>query len=229
MSDRRFERVPFALEVEFRTAGAFLVAYSTNLSKGGMFIETNDPLPVGKEVALRFNVPGEGTIEVQGVVAWVQAWTTEGRPQGMGVRFEHLDGRHGEAIDRIVGGFRGLRVIVLASETHARQVLARAVRSIVATAEVIEAADADAAEAALARQPDLAVIDLDGTEADGLLTLRLAKAGGAALPVIATARDADAKKRARELGADEVLGNPPAFPDLQAAVVRALGRPSRVR
>lgn len=230
MNDRRHERVSVALEVEYRSSGAFLVAYTANLSKGGVFIETDHPLPIGKEVLLRFNVPGEGVIEVHGVVAWVQAWAADGKPQGMGIRFEQLDGRHGELIDRVVASFRGLRVIVLATDVSTRTILARAVRSILGAAEVVEAADAEAAEKAFGREADLAVIDLDDTHADGLLTLRLAKAStGRPIPVIATARHEENRARAREFGADELLGNPPSFPELQAAIVRALSRPSKVR
>lgn len=232
-TDRKFERVPLGLEVEFRTPGAFLVAYSSNLSKGGMFVETDNPLPMGTEVKLRFSIPGQGLLEVQGVVAWVQAWKAGEKSQGMGIRFEHLDAKHGEAIDRIVAGFRGLRVIVLATSNHTRAVLARAVRSILSAAEVVEAADADTAEAALAKPADLAIIDLDDDDPevnDGLLTLRIAKSLSSSkpLPVIATAREEDKRARARDLGADEVLPNPPAFIDLQSAVVRTLGRPSRI-
>lgn len=232
MSDRKFDRVPLGLEVEFRTAGAFLVAYSVNLSKGGMFVETENPLPMSSEVTLRFSIPNAGTLEVRGVVAWVQAWKTADKPQGMGIRFEQLDARHGEMIDRIVAGFRGLRVIVLATNAQSRAILVRAVRSILSAAEVVETADADAAEAALGRDADLAIIDLDDDDPevnDGLLTLRIAKSlAGRPLPVIATAREEDARVRARDLGADEALPNPPSFPDLQSAVVRTLGRPSRI-
>jgi uncharacterized protein (TIGR02266 family) len=234
VSDRRHERVPFSgLEVEFRTPGAFLVAYSTNLSKGGMFVETASPLPIGSEVTLRFTIPGESTMEVHGVVAWVQAWAAGDKPQGMGIRFEQLDERHGAVIDRIVAGFTGLRVVILSTHGHARTILARAVRSILATAEVVDTSDFDAAELALKQRPaDLAVLDLDAEDPemnDGLLALGIAKSSARSLPVIATAREEPMRARARELGADEVLANPPSLPDLQAAIVRVLARPARVR
>ena len=116
MTDRKHERVPARLEVEFRNASAFLVAYSTNLSRGGMFVETNDPLPVGHQLTLRFAVPTLPTIEVTGVIAWVQAWGTNEHEKGMGIRFEHIDERHGDLIDRLVGAFRGVRVVVMSGD-----------------------------------------------------------------------------------------------------------------
>ena len=72
MTDRVYDRVPLSLEVEYRTAGAFLVAYTSNLSKGGLFIDTDAPLGTGTELLLRFTIPGAGPIEVRGVAAWVR-------------------------------------------------------------------------------------------------------------------------------------------------------------
>jgi uncharacterized protein (TIGR02266 family) len=240
MSDRHHERIPVALEVEYRTAGAFLVAYSSNLSKGGIYLETDTPPPIGTELALKFTIPAMGKggagapllIEVRGLVAWVRTAAqaaVDGKPAGMGVEFEHLDQRHGDLIDRIVSVFQGLKVLVLASSPHGRQLLARAVRSILASAEVLEAMDADTAEKAFRHEPDLAIIDLDDSSADGLLTLRLAKTHASRpLPVIAASREDNARKRARELGADEVLHTPIGLTELQAAILRAMGKPLRI-
>ncbi|HKA88692.1 MAG TPA: TIGR02266 family protein [Haliangiales bacterium] len=229
VDDRVYERVPLAIEVEYRTAGAFLVSYSSNLSKGGVFLDTPSPAPEGTELTLRFTIPPSEVIEVRGRVKWVRAEAAPGQPAGMGVEFEHLDARHGDVIDGIVSRFRGLRVVVLAKSPMARAFLGRAVRSILASADVVEVTDADAADRIFQEDPDLAVIDLDDTRADGLLTVRLAKnTPRHPMPVIVTARDDETQARARELGADEVVGAPLTLPDLQAAVVRALGRPIRV-
>jgi DNA-binding response OmpR family regulator len=89
--------------------------------------------------------------------------------------------------------------------------------------------DVEDAEEAFGKNPDLALVDMDDPEGDGLATLRLAKtAVGKALPVIVVSRDEDRRMRAAELGADEVLPNPPLLPDLQAAVMRATAKPMRV-
>lgn len=229
MTDRVHDRIPLFLEVEYRTAGAFLVSYTSNLSKGGLFIDTDRPLTVGTELLLRFTIPESGRIEVRGVVAWIRPVSTDGKPTGMGVEFEQLDTRHGEIIDAIVGGFKGLSIMIVAVSMSARALLARAVRSILSSAEVVEVPSADAAEAALRDEPDLAIIDLDDPDAgDGLYALRLAKTAKHQLPVIAAGREEDARQRARELGADEVLTAPLVLTELQAAILRALGRPLRV-
>jgi type IV pilus assembly protein PilZ len=227
LSDRLFDRVPVSFEVEYRTAGAFLVAYTANLSKGGLFIETPRPLAVGTELLLRFTVPDSDRIEVRGHVAWVRATPADGMLAGMGVEFEHLDARHGQVIDAVVAAFRGLTILLVATGAAARSLLTRAVLSVLSTAEVREVTTADAAEAALRDKPDLAIIDLDGGDtSECLYALRLAKVSH--LPVLATSHDEGARARAQELGADETLPTPIVVADLQAAILRLLGRPSRV-
>jgi uncharacterized protein (TIGR02266 family) len=229
LSDRVHDRIPLSLEVEYRTAGAFLVAYTANLSKGGLFIETERPLVTGTDILVRFTIPKHGPIEVRGIVAWVRSAPVDGKPSGMGVEFENLEARHGELIDGIVGGFRGLSILVVARTLHARAQLSRSVRSILSTAEVVEAEAADGIEARLGADPDLVILDLDeGAEGEALYALRLAKTRATPLPVIATSREEGARTRARDLGADEVIATPLVMTDLQASILRALGRPLRV-
>jgi len=57
MSEREHQRIPYAVEVEFRTASSFLVAYSVNVSRGGLFLETEHEVPVGAQITLRLAVP----------------------------------------------------------------------------------------------------------------------------------------------------------------------------
>ncbi len=241
MSDRKFERVALALEVEYRNAAAFLISYSTNLSKGGMFVETEEPLPVGTEVALRFAIPGEPHIDVIGIVAWVQAWKTQQQPRGMGIRFDQLEEQHGEAIDRIVSGFQGLRALVMSADVSARGQLARQLRTIVGSADVVEAAGGEDIERALERDCDLLLVEfattadesqdgdpgasLPGGYAEQILSIRLAKAHRPPVPVLALAHEEARRALAVELGADVVLPSPPNFADLQTAVLRLLGKP----
>jgi len=231
LTDRVYDRVPLNLEVEYRTAGAFLVAYTSNLSKGGLFIDTEAPLDTGTELLLRFTIPGAGPIEVRGVVAWVRPEPVEGKPSGMGVEFEQLDARHGQIIDQIVGSFSGLEILVFAAGFQARAQLARSVRSVLSSAVVVESATSDGAESVIRGDPDLAIIDLDAsdTSGDGLYVLRRCKTARAHhIPAIVISRDEPMRERARDLGADELLPAPTAVADLQASILRALGRPLRV-
>lgn len=242
MTDRRHTRIPLALEVSYRSAGAFLVAYTTNLSKGGVFIETEELLPEGTEITLRLAVPGEASLELVASVAWVSEVSEGGRGPGMGLRFEQLDAAHGELVDRLVGRFRGVRVLVIGIEQASRTQLARMVRSVIGAAEVSEAHGAESGERALKRDVDLLLLDLappdhEPKRADQstpsaselLLLLRLAKAHVPPVPVIALAEDHERRRLAKELGADAALTSPPQQVELQGELLRLLGRPTQAK
>jgi uncharacterized protein (TIGR02266 family) len=232
MADRRQPRLPISLEVAYRTAGAFLVSYSINLSKGGIFIETQTPLEVGEHVSLSLNVPGVGPLEVQGVVAWVRTGTIDGLPDGMGIQFDALDAKYGDVIDEMVRGFVGLTVLVVAASPDRLALIGRYVRSIIAC-DIVEATNASVAEVALEQGPDLVVADLDLQPEMGLRCIRAAKARAAQqahpTPVILLAGDHRVRNAGKSAGADEALATPPSYHELQAAVIRMLSRPAAVR
>jgi uncharacterized protein (TIGR02266 family) len=232
MADRRLPRLPISLEVAYRTAGAFLVSYSVNLSKGGIFLETQSPLEPGESVTLKFEVPGEGPIEVEGVVAWVRSNDPTGLPNGMGIQFAELDARYGEVIDEMVRSFVGLTVLVVAASPDRLALIGRYVRSIIAC-EIVEATNAAVAEVALEESPDLVVVDLDLQPEMGLRCVRAAKAHAAALesptPVITLAGNQRVRDAGKSAGADEGLATPPSYHELQAAVIRTLSRPVSVK
>lgn len=226
---RRHSRVPVAFEVRYHSAGAFLVAYSSNLSKGGIFIETAAPLAVGTAVTLSLSAPlVAGPLLVDGVVAWVRDGVSpEGYPVGMGVQFRPLEESFGAVIDRIVSAFEGLRILVVLADTSARSVIVRYLKSII-TAHVIEAIDADTATTALEAGVDLCLLDLDDG-ADAERTLRTARERpDHATPTIVLGANELTRERARILGADETVASPPVFAALQAAVIHCLGKPATV-
>jgi uncharacterized protein (TIGR02266 family) len=230
--DRRSPRLPIKLRVEYRTAGAFLVSYSVNLSKGGIFVETPSPLPVGSQLELQFEVPGAGELTVEGLVAWVRQGEFDGLPDGMGVQFDQLDRRYGDVIDGLVRTFVGLTVLVVAASHERLALLARYVRSII-TCEIIEATDEHVAEGALAAGPDLVIVDLDLMSELGLKTILAAKArdvhAAHPTPVILLADSPELREQGMAAGADEALATPPSYHDLQGAVIRTLSRPAAIR
>ena len=227
-SGRRLTRVPVQLEVQYRTSGNFLVAYSTNLSKGGLFLSTEDPLPVGSTLRLKIAVPGiDEAIEADATVTWVRPRATpEGHPRGMGLEFAGAFGSYGEIIDRVVASFKGLRLLMVGAPGPTRSLVGRYLRSII-SCEILELTVGDTLGLA-AQQADLVVLDLESSGAEGLEAIRAIKVR-TRTPVIAMANDDPDRKAARRDGADEVLGSPPSFSDLQASVIRALARPAGVK
>ena len=64
-SDRREERV--TINKEFESFDQFIQEYVTNISRSGAFIRTDQPLPVGTEVNLRFTVIMDDIESIEGL------------------------------------------------------------------------------------------------------------------------------------------------------------------
>jgi uncharacterized protein (TIGR02266 family) len=229
MSEREHQRIPYGVEVEFRTASSFLVAYSVNLSRGGIFLETEADIPSGAEMTLRLAVPSIGTVTLTGMVAWRRGRESLDGPPGVGLEFVELAPELGAVIDRLIAGYEGISVLLLSPDRVDRTSLTRVIRSILGTADVVSAGDARVAETLLTGDIDLAVIDVDADPEGALGALRQAKAVAPPVPAIALASTKKLREHARAAGADEVASNPPSFGELQVLLVRALGRPLSVR
>jgi type IV pilus assembly protein PilZ len=90
---RQWERVLVDLEVDYRSDDTFLFAYITDISAMGIFVRTTTPEPAGTRLNLRFNVPGQGVLELEGVVIWINPFRPGDRENlnpGMGVQFVGL-------------------------------------------------------------------------------------------------------------------------------------------
>jgi type IV pilus assembly protein PilZ len=223
---RRHERASITLEVQFRTTGSFLVSYSLNLSKGGLFLDTPELLPVGSRLAVSFVIPGADlTIETDAEVMWVRSSVSdEGLPPGMGLRFEHLEDRLGALIDRIVQGFQGMRLVAVASEQTGQDRLSRNLRSIL-TAEVTQATATELLIEGFGTKSDLLLVDLDSTGSDGLALIQKAAAEKPSIPAVAVSRSAELRAAAADAGAQAVLENPPPYEILRQCVLDVLGKP----
>ena len=221
--------MPYAVQVEFRTASSFLVAYSVNLSRGGLFLETEAEVPVGSPVSLGLAVPGLGTVQLTGAVAWRRGRESADGPPGIGVEFVELTPDLGGLIDRLVSNYEGITVLLYASDRIDRTSLTRVIRSILGTAEVVSAEDAAVAGTMMTSEVDVSVIDVDSDPEGAFAALRKAKYTDPPIPTIALASSKKLREHAKAAGADEVASNPPAFQELQILLVRALGRPISVR
>lgn len=96
-TDPRYDR---RVEVEIRAGSKQITAKSRNLSLGGMFAETEEPLPVQTPVEIRFRIPTQPEpVDVAGEVRWIEA-AKPGVPGGMGIRFQGLRARDVWALNR---------------------------------------------------------------------------------------------------------------------------------
>ena len=98
---RKHERI--TINREFQDADQFIVEYVQNISRGGIFIRSDDPLPVGTLVNLRFTVIMDEleTIEGVGRVAWVAPSGTK-EQSGMGVVFTELTSYSQKLLDKLL-------------------------------------------------------------------------------------------------------------------------------
>jgi len=89
--DRRTTpRGPIRLRVDYERMNAFFADYTKNISKGGTFIKTSRPLPVGTRFLFALAVPAlSEPVTLDGEVTWVlkEEAVEEGQDPGMGIRF----------------------------------------------------------------------------------------------------------------------------------------------
>jgi type IV pilus assembly protein PilZ len=88
---RRHLRSPVELRVEYFLLDKFIADYTRNISRGGVFIRSEQLLEVGTELAFKLHVPPlEEPLALRGRVAWVRdevSAADAGKAAGMGVEF----------------------------------------------------------------------------------------------------------------------------------------------
>ncbi|HEY4177421.1 MAG TPA: TIGR02266 family protein [Kofleriaceae bacterium] len=104
---RQGKRTPVTLKIKFKseTLEQFIERYAVDVSQGGIFIRTKEPLAVGTQMRFEFQlrdasplIAGEGTV----------VWTRENDPSrpaiapGMGVRFDRLAEGSQQVLERIL-------------------------------------------------------------------------------------------------------------------------------
>lgn len=109
-SERRAStRRPIELKVEYKRLNTFFADYTKNISRGGTFIKTSKPLPVGTEFLFKLFVPGRAEpLTIHGEVQRIVSNTDvdgDGTPdEGMAIRFVYREGDPQAEIARVVEG-----------------------------------------------------------------------------------------------------------------------------
>ena len=77
-----------SLEIAFRNSGVFMCSYMLNMISGdGIFIKTEQPLPVDAELELDIHLPDDPEIvHIGGRVVWAKT-ASHAFPAGMGIQF----------------------------------------------------------------------------------------------------------------------------------------------
>lgn len=103
---RSSNRVPLNTKVhlEFEKFSGFVSEFSHNISPGGMFIKTPNPLPIGSIVSFEFKLKDSfQLIQGLGEVSWIRSnMISSDEPAGMGIRFREISDRSRDLIKAIV-------------------------------------------------------------------------------------------------------------------------------
>ena len=99
---RHGPRVGLEVDIGLHSDTNFFAGFSGDVSKGGMFVATYSPLPVGTRIELSFVLPGGYQVITEGQVTWARDPVDrlkESSP-GMGVRFTSLSTEDRVMIER---------------------------------------------------------------------------------------------------------------------------------
>lgn len=96
------DRAPVRIQVECRGAGPFFSGQSLNVSRGGVFLQTEYLLPPGRTVQLSFSLPDGPRISTRGRVIWTRGPGDPRGPSGMGIQFETLGPEVLRALEELI-------------------------------------------------------------------------------------------------------------------------------
>jgi uncharacterized protein (TIGR02266 family) len=100
-------RGPVNLRIKFRSESLqqFIERYGVDVSRGGIFIRTREPLPVGTRLKLDFQLVDTAPLfQGDGTVVWIREHDASraGVTPGMGVRFDRLTSESQTTLDTIL-------------------------------------------------------------------------------------------------------------------------------
>lgn len=107
-NQRRSSRLYHELPVAYRSVGSFLTDWATNISQGGLFINTRNPLPVGTLVKILIQLPVAAfPVDLSGRVTRVAEFDNQANVvPGMGIEFTDIDSSKKEQIEAFVQKLR---------------------------------------------------------------------------------------------------------------------------
>ncbi len=105
---RKAARLHHEIPVAYRSVGSFLTDWATNISHGGLFINTRKPLPVGTVVKIIIHLPGAAfPFQLAGRVTRVTEYDNRANMvPGMGVEFTDVNDAQRREIEAFVERLR---------------------------------------------------------------------------------------------------------------------------
>jgi uncharacterized protein (TIGR02266 family) len=216
------------LEVRYRNAGQFLVSYCTNLSRGGLFVNTRQPEPVGTELVLALAVPGRSEpLSLRARVRWTRLEDDAEGPAGMGLSFADVDAMLGEHIDLLVSSAAPLHIDLVGRSDHAAAHLHALLRSLVNCQTRQLALRSGVAD--VIGRADLVVIDVGAEPGLTLDLLERLHQRDDPPPILVLWGGHDPELRARLKRRANIVPSPVDKRELQLKVLEMLGQVQSVR
>jgi len=241
-------RVEATFRVSYENVDQLLVAYSSDLSKGGMFLTTDQFLPVNAVVRVNLEL-GEGSAEIPVIcrVVYVRdekSARVVGKPAGMGIEFLDLTAeclglieayiaeRIGEVDGAVDNGsaHKRLSIMIVDDDHGCRTLAAQPFRT---RGDYVRVAP-DGFEAlaqCLKETPDVIVSDVHMPKLDGWQLLRMCRARPTLSSVpflfLTTLGGEQERLRGYQLGVDDYVSKPFRGKELQARVDRVVARVQR--
>jgi uncharacterized protein (TIGR02266 family) len=109
-SSRSDIRVQKTLSLTYKDNMAFVRAYLGNISTGGIFVKTNNPLPQREQFLLRLQLPElPEPLKISCEVVWARssAQATTKEPAGMGVKFVEMSKIDSESLKQYLSRVSG--------------------------------------------------------------------------------------------------------------------------
>jgi uncharacterized protein (TIGR02266 family) len=105
---RRATRLHHEIPVAYRSVGSFLTDWSTNISRGGLFINTRKTLPVGTSVRILVQLPGASfPFQLEGRVTRITEFDNRANMvPGMGIEFIDVEEGRRRELEEFVARLR---------------------------------------------------------------------------------------------------------------------------
>lgn len=135
------------VEVRVASREAFRASYLRDLSMGGLFVRSRQPLPQGTAVVVELAVNSQAAVRLRGEVMR-QEHASDGTPRGFGVRFSTVDEETKAALEGILREHRQPEVPPAVDRSELETQLAEARGTIEAYEETLALIRQNEAEAA---------------------------------------------------------------------------------
>jgi uncharacterized protein (TIGR02266 family) len=103
---RRSQRAPVTVRIEYATVDALFSDFTRDINEGGIFVETDEAIPLEQKVDLKLRLPGfPEFVHARGRVVRIEA-ASETSAAGIAIEFDQLDRDARDKINRAVRSLR---------------------------------------------------------------------------------------------------------------------------